>query len=134
MEPRRGSRKVKPVPVRFLIDADLPRSTKPLLERYGHEAIDVRDVGLRMAKDRMVAQYARDQDACLLTGDLGFADVRNYPPLTHPGIVVLELPRGASATLILQLIESFLRQPDLVNRLAGRLAILEPGRIRLRPA
>lgn len=36
----------------FAIDADRPRSTKTLLEKFGHEAIiDVRDIGLRSAKD-----------------------------------------------------------------------------------
>jgi len=38
----------------FAIDADLPRSTKTLLEKFGHEAMDVRDIGLRSAKDRVI--------------------------------------------------------------------------------
>ena len=62
--------------MRFLIDADLPRSTKPLLEKYGHEAIDVRDIGLRYTKDPVIARQAQDQQACLLTGDFGFTDLR----------------------------------------------------------
>ena len=45
--------------MRFLIDADLPRSTAALLKRYDHEATDVRDIGLREAKDREIAAYAR---------------------------------------------------------------------------
>lgn len=81
--------------VRFLIDADLPRSTKALLEKFGHEAIDVRDIGLRSVKDQVIARYAQDHQACLLTGDFGFADIRNYPPETYYGIVVLGLPRDA---------------------------------------
>ncbi|KAB2958858.1 MAG: hypothetical protein F9K13_12120 [Candidatus Methylomirabilis oxygeniifera] len=36
------------------LDADLPRSTKTLLEEFGHEAIDVRDIGLKSAKDRVI--------------------------------------------------------------------------------
>jgi hypothetical protein len=87
--------------VRFLIDADLPRSAKALLEKHGHEAIDVRDVGLRKAKDPVIARYAQDHRACLLTGDFGFADIRNYPPAAYAGIAVLELPRDASTTFIL---------------------------------
>jgi hypothetical protein len=75
--------------VRFLIDADPPRSTKALLEKFGHEAIDVRDIGLRSAKDPVIARYAQDHHACLLTGDFGFADIRNYPPESYYGIVVL---------------------------------------------
>ena len=120
--------------MRFLIDADLPRSTKPLLEEYGHEAIDARDIGLRHADDSEIARCALDRAACLTTGDFGFADIRNYPPENYHGIVVLELPRDADATFILGLIESFIRQTAIVARLPGRLAIVKAGRIRLRPA
>lgn len=119
--------------MRFFIDADLPRSTKLLLERFGHEAIDARDVGLREAKDPVIARYALDHQACLITGDFGFADVRNYPPEKFFGVVVVELPRNATGKLILSLIENFLKQDDLLPRLQGRLAIVETGRIRLRP-
>ncbi len=37
--------------MRFLVDEDLPRSIDSLLQEYGHEAIDVRDIGLRGAND-----------------------------------------------------------------------------------
>jgi predicted nuclease of predicted toxin-antitoxin system len=120
--------------VRFLIDADLPRSTRALLEKCGHEAIDVRDIGLRSAKDPVIAGYAQDHQACLLTGDFGFADIRNYPPGKYHGIVVFELPRDATVVSILRLIEDFLTQPPVLTQLPGRLAIVEPGRIRLRPS
>ncbi len=118
----------------FLIDADLPRSTKSLLERFGHEAIDVRDVGLRSAKDPIIARYSQDHQACLLTGDFGFADIRNYPPESYYGIVVLELPRDATANVILSLIEDMLHQRNVLAQLPRRLAIVEANRIRLRPA
>ncbi len=39
----------------FLIDADLPRSTKDLLQRYGHDVTDVRDIGLGSADDPDIA-------------------------------------------------------------------------------
>ena len=120
--------------MRFLIDAELPRSAKALLEKHGHEVMDTRDVGLRKAKDPVIARYAQDHRACLLTGDFGFADVRNYPPEDYAGIAVLELPRDASAACILRLVEDFVQQTELLERLPGRLAIISAGRIRLRPA
>ena len=120
--------------LRFLIDADLPRSAKTLLEKFGHEAIDVRDISLRSAKDAVIARYAQDHQACLLTGDFGFADIRNYPPETYYGIVVLGLPRDATAAFILHLIEEILGQSEVLARLPRKLAIVEAGRIRLRPA
>ena len=117
----------------FLIDADLPRSVKPLVERYGHSATDVRDIGLASAKDPQIAEYALAYKVCLVTGDFGFADIRNYAPSAYTGIVVLELPRNATATFITGLVESLLQQPAVLSKLEGRLAIVAPGRIRLRP-
>jgi predicted nuclease of predicted toxin-antitoxin system len=66
--------------MKFLIDEDLPRSLGLLLMNNGHDAIDVRDIGLRGAKDAEIAEYARQNQFCILTGDYDFSDVRNYPP------------------------------------------------------
>ena len=44
--------------MRFLIDEDLPHSIKDLLERYGHEAFDVRVIGFRGSKDWQIAGLA----------------------------------------------------------------------------
>ena len=118
--------------MRFLIDEDLPRSIGALLQRYGHEAIDVRDIGLRGAKDPQIASYAQNKRLCLLTGDFDFSDIRNYPPGEYAGLVVLKLPRNANASFILNLLESFLRQEALVAQIPGKLAIVESGRVRIR--
>ncbi|MBC7348173.1 MAG: DUF5615 family PIN-like protein [Clostridia bacterium] len=40
--------------VRFLVDEDLPRSTARALSAAGYSVLDVRDVGLRGAKDTEV--------------------------------------------------------------------------------
>jgi hypothetical protein len=91
--------------VRFLVDADLPRSAVGVIRRHGHEAVDVRDTNLRSAADPAIAAYARAEQQCLISGDFGFADIRNYPPADYAGIVVLQIPRHATATFIVQLIE-----------------------------
>jgi predicted nuclease of predicted toxin-antitoxin system len=116
-----------------LIDADLPRSVKALVERYGHAATDVRDIGLGSVKDPHIATHAQTHRTCLLTGDFGFADTRNYVPAAYAGIVVLELPRHATASFIVWLVESLLQQPEVLAKIEGRLAIVEARRIRLRP-
>jgi predicted nuclease of predicted toxin-antitoxin system len=120
--------------MRFLIDADLPRRTAAVVEGFGHEAIDVRDIGLRAADDLVIAQYAQKQELCLITCDFGFADIRNYPPSNYFGFVVLQLPNNATAESKVLLIEKLLHQPQILDRLAGRLAIIAANRIRLRPA
>jgi hypothetical protein len=74
----------------FLIDASLPRSTASTIASQGHQAIDVRDIGLGTADDSIIAAYALTQRLCLVTRDYDFADVRNYPPLQYAGIVVVD--------------------------------------------
>ena len=114
----------------FLIDADLPRSLVETIRQRGHAATDVRDIGLRGAKDPVIARYAREHR--LLTGDYDFADIRNYPPDQYAGIVVLFLPRATTASYIKYLVDQFLANEDLLLQLSGQLAIVEPGRVRLR--
>jgi predicted nuclease of predicted toxin-antitoxin system len=120
--------------MRFLIDEDLPRSAAGIVRQHGHEAVDVRDIGLRGAKDPLIARYVQDEKLCLITADYDFADVRNYPPDQYFGIVVLDTPRNATARYINQVLESFLNQAELVAQLPGKLAIVAPGRVRLRGA
>ncbi len=116
--------------MRFLIDADLPYATAALLASYGHVSIDVRDVALKADHD--IGVRAKTEHLCLLTGDFGFADIRRYPPHEYSGLAVFEIPEHARRPQILELVRSLLEQPDIVAKLPGRLAIIEPGRIRLR--
>lgn len=104
-----------------------------MVRGFGHTATDVRDIGLRGAKDAEIAEHARKHHLAILTGDFDFADIRRYPPAAYSGIVVLVLPATATATYIVQLLEGFLREEEVLADLPGRLAIVEPGRIRLRP-
>ena len=116
----------------FLIAADLPRSVGDLLRSYGHEATDVRDIGMRSALDATIVQHAQQEGLCLLTGDFDFSDIRAYPPADYAGIVVLVIPPTVTSLYITQLLEMFLQQRDLVEQLPGKLAIVEAGRVRLR--
>jgi predicted nuclease of predicted toxin-antitoxin system len=120
--------------MKFLVDEDLPRSTAALVEQFGHIALDVRDVGLRGRPDEEVIAYAQQQGCCLLSADWGFANTLAYPPRDYPGIVILELPPNATAKVILRLLSTLLDQRGIVERLTGRLALVQFGRVRLRPS
>ncbi len=120
--------------MRFLVDADLPRPTATLIRSLGHEAVDVRDIGLGAAPDQEIAEHPKANGLCLLTGDFDFADIRDYPPEDYAGLAVLKLPDKVNRDFILRLVEAFLQKPDVLDQLSGRLAIVERGRIRLRPA
>jgi predicted nuclease of predicted toxin-antitoxin system len=120
--------------VRFLMDANLPRSAAALLQQMGHDVVDVRDIGLRSAADDVVAGHARHNRQALVTRDIDFADIRNYPPADCAGIVVLRLPDDATAPQVMKLLEAFVGREDWLARLSGRLAIVEAWRVRFRPA
>ena len=92
----------------------------------------MRDFDLRGAKDSQIAAYAQSEGLCLVTGDFDFSDIRNYPPGDYAGLVILKLPRIATASFILNLLESFLQKGDLVAQMPGKLAIVELGRARIR--
>jgi len=118
--------------MRFLIDADLPHSLTVIIEGFGHDALHVRDVGLGGAPDDEIAAYARSRDLTILTGDFDFGDLRNYPPADYPGIVILVIPQTAGLATIQRLTLELLQAEEVVSSIAGKLAIVEPGRIRVR--
>jgi predicted nuclease of predicted toxin-antitoxin system len=120
--------------VRFLVDASLPRSATALLRELGHEAIDVRDIGLARALDEVIAKHAQRNQQALVTRDFDFADIRNYPPPDYAGIVVLDLPNHSTAAQVVKALDTFVRAQEWLELLRGRLAIVEPSRVRFRPA
>lgn len=120
--------------MRFLVDASLPRSVVHSLKQMGHDAVDVRDIGMRSATDDVIAAQVRMNRQALVTRDFDFADIRNYPPADYFGIIVLQLPDDAPAARVVKLLETFAGRADWLAKLSGRLAIVELWRVRFRPA
>ncbi len=119
--------------MRFLLDANMPRSGAVMLRQNGHEAFDVRDIGLGGADDTRIAAHAKANGLVLVTRDFDFSDIRNYPPAEFAGIIVLQLPDDAIAAVVVKVLETFLSQPQLLALVVGRLAIVESWRVRFRP-
>jgi predicted nuclease of predicted toxin-antitoxin system len=119
--------------MRFLLDANLPRSALNVVIRFGHQAELARDIGLAAASDADIASHARNVGAVLLTRDVDFADIRRYPPGEYGGIVVLRLPDDSVASDIARVLERFLSEAAFVTALPRRLAIVEADRVRFRP-
>lgn len=116
---------------KFLIDEDMPRSTAKILKAKGYEALDVRDCGLRGKSDNVIFRFAQKEKAVLLTGDLGFGNILNFPIGSHFGIVISHFPNEVSTSeLNNHIINAFdsLSEPDF----KGNLIIIEQGKIRIR--
>ena len=75
----------------FLVDEDLPWRLAKALEEAGHVALHVTDVQLRGHRDETVFSYAQARGLALVTCDMGYSDIRRFPPGSHAGLVIARL-------------------------------------------
>lgn len=115
--------------MRFKLDENANPRWRVPLEDAGHDVSTVADERLQGAKDSLIAEICRAEGRCLITADLGFAQVLEYPPDQHPGIIVLRHPKPTLAGMSL-LIRQVVVMLD-THSPSGRLWIVEPGRIRI---
>ena len=116
--------------MRFKLDENLPASLISAFEESGHEAIAATAQGLQGAADPKIAEVCRQEQRVLVTLDIGFADIRAYPPAEHSGIVVLRL-RDQTIPYIRATISRVLRL--LTDRpVAKTLWIVEDDKVRFR--
>jgi predicted nuclease of predicted toxin-antitoxin system len=74
---------------RFKVDENLPREAQALLLSAGHEAETVHEEHFAGHPDATVFDVCLTEDRVLITLDLDFSDIRQYPPASHRGIWVL---------------------------------------------
>jgi predicted nuclease of predicted toxin-antitoxin system len=77
--------------MRFKVDENLPTELTQLLVERGHDAHTVLDQRLGGSPDARIAEVCKREDRALITLDLGFADIRAYPPADYSGLVVFRL-------------------------------------------
>ena len=114
---------------RFKLDENLPRDAAALFGAAGHDVQTVLDEKLGRKSDRKIIEVAREEGRILVTLDVDFADIREYPPSEFPGIWVLRSPSQAVASL-LSLLRGAIAVMDTESP-ANRLWIVEPGRVRI---
>lgn len=116
--------------MKFLLDANIPYSAKEIFnERY--QVFHVRDLKLESAADDEIIDWAKRNKSVLITRDLDFANILNYPPQKHSGIVVLRIPHYYSSKEIKKVLKEFISEIKL-DKLFKTLVIVEDGRIRIK--
>jgi predicted nuclease of predicted toxin-antitoxin system len=115
----------------FLVDESVPLSAGAALREEGHNARHVVDVGLRGAPDKAIFARAQEEGWIIVTRDLDFGNLLDYPLGTHAGIIVLRLPSTFTALQIRDTLHAFIAgvEPDVLR---NALAVVEPGRFRIR--
>ena len=77
--------------MKFKVDENMPGDLVDMLHKESHDVADIVGEGLVGEDDQPVLEVATAEGRILLTFDLDFADIRQYRPGTHAGIVVFRL-------------------------------------------
>lgn len=118
--------------LRFLVDEDLPRSTAKALSAAGYEALDVRDVGLRGAKDRDILAYACQNKMTVVTADVGFASLAYLSPAEHSGLILLRLPSELPVKTVNEILLRALCNLS-PEEITSSIVVVDQDKIRIRP-
>lgn len=114
---------------RFKLDENIPRDAEELFSGAGHDVETVLSEELRGAPDRKVIDIAKAENRILVTLDVDFADIREYPPADSPGIWVLRTRSQAIASVLLLLRGALAILAT--ESPSNSLWIVEPGRVRV---
>jgi predicted nuclease of predicted toxin-antitoxin system len=116
--------------VKIKLDENLSRHLKVPLLGLGHEVSTALEESLLGKVDVEIGTAAKSEDRMIFTLDLDFADLRKFPPGSHPGIILFR-PRSMGPSAVNQFVLKFCQETELTT-LARCLAIVEPHRIRVR--
>jgi predicted nuclease of predicted toxin-antitoxin system len=115
--------------MKFLLDANIPRSTKAVLEQHSFDVVSVRDISSPATPDPVIYDLAKRQDRILITRDHDFLNILLYPPAQTPGIIVVKV-RQLTAKAISALLLNFLSRVSELQ-IKNALVVLEPHRYRV---
>jgi predicted nuclease of predicted toxin-antitoxin system len=112
------------------LDENLSQAHVDFLNGAGYSAERVTDEGLSGADDAAVWQRAVSEGRFFITLDLDFADVRRFPPGTHPGMLLLR-PRNRSRDAVLEILQRVVREQPL-HTLTNCFAVADFNHTRIR--
>ena len=116
--------------MKLKLDENLSRHLKPVLIGLGHDVLTAADENLLSHPDTEIAQAAKEEQRMLMTLDVEFADLRKYPPGSHPGVILFR-PLSLSPLSVNAFITDFVRRTDL-DKLAACVAVVDPVHMRVR--
>lgn len=105
----------------------MPAQLAKMLLAGGHDVTRVQDIGLSGEDDPPILEAATAEGRILMTYDTDFADVRNFPPGSHAGIVVFRLSDQTWRSL--EGPANRVLSNKGIGRLKGGLAIVEESRV-----
>lgn len=114
--------------MKFLIDADCPRSIAATLKKSSHEVTDIRDIK-PTASDQEIYELIKKESYILITRDTDFGNILRYPVTARCGIILLRmhlLPVNEITAILHNFIASITEK-----ELLGCLSVIRKGRYRM---
>lgn len=116
--------------IKIKLDENISRHLKPHLQQEGYDVFTAAGEGLLGKSDVEVGAAAKSEGLILFTLDLEFADLRKFPPGTHPGIILFR-PHSMGPLTTNRFIVNFVKETDMAA-LSGCTVIVDPTRVRIR--
>lgn len=117
--------------MRFFLDKNIPKSIITSLQEAGHEVEYARIIFPQETSDNKIAEYAKKNNAILVTRDLEFGNPIIYSSEAHYGVIIIRYPYYFTASQITANFKQFLKSinPD---ELKSSITILELNKYRIR--
>lgn len=116
--------------MRIKIDEDLPKRVAEAVRGVVPDTLTVIEEGLSGVLDPALWETAQKEQRFLITGDKAFANIKQYPPGTHAGVLLLR-PDEDGIPETLNLIKDVLKL-GILESLGGCIAVATPRRLRVR--
>jgi predicted nuclease of predicted toxin-antitoxin system len=117
--------------VKFLIDNALSPAVAIELNRAGHDAVHVRDLGMHAASDEEIFDRAAEGDRVVVSADTDFGTLLAIRKQTAPSVILFRHGSQHRPADQAALLKANLSQ--LVGALeVGSIVVIHPDRIRIR--
>jgi predicted nuclease of predicted toxin-antitoxin system len=116
--------------MRFKIDDTLPLESAEILVQAGYDALTVNDQAMGGGPDSKLAEVCKSERGALVTLDLDFANIWQYPPAKYSGLLVLRPVLQTKSHVLTRLRSAAGRL--LSEHLPGTLWIVDEAGIRIR--